>query len=320
MSYLFKTEHYEMVLKAGDMERVLPALIWHLEDLRVGQSYPNFYVARLASKFVKVVLSGAAATSCSPATRGATTAPSSTTTSSTTSTSTTASGSGCVPNRRDAATSSAPTSGATSSDVRDDRHLPRRVRRTTRRSPTPGGVRQPLALLRGEDVPARPARRRGQAEHGARPRDARAVPRQRPRRLRDARARRGSSCATSARSCGSTRTSPGRRRSGTSQQTRDGKLLLRERHGALRPRRRSRDGRSSRASRGRTRAGSAARASTTSAACSTTEGANLRVPGAEDGPALVDEHLEGRENRRLLIWSLLSFEHWCRTFLDGERP
>ncbi|MCI0562157.1 MAG: asparagine synthase (glutamine-hydrolyzing) [Nitrososphaera sp.] len=58
MSYLFKTEHYEMVLKAGDMERVLPQLTWHLEDLRVGQSYPNFYVAQLASKFVKVVLSG----------------------------------------------------------------------------------------------------------------------------------------------------------------------------------------------------------------------------------------------------------------------
>ena len=47
-----------MVLKAGDMERCLPSLVWHLEDLRVGQSYPNYYVARLASKFVKVVLTG----------------------------------------------------------------------------------------------------------------------------------------------------------------------------------------------------------------------------------------------------------------------
>ena len=35
---------------------------------------------------------------------------------------------------------------------------------------------------------------------------------------------------------------------------------------------------------------------------------------------LVNEHLSGRENRRLLIWSLLNFEHWCRLFLDGERP
>jgi asparagine synthase (glutamine-hydrolysing) len=58
MSYLFKTEHYEMVLKAGDMERVLPNLTWHLEEPRIGQSYTNFYVAQLASKFVKVVLSG----------------------------------------------------------------------------------------------------------------------------------------------------------------------------------------------------------------------------------------------------------------------
>ena len=58
MSYLFRTEHYEMVLKAGDMERVLPRLTWHLEEPRVGQSYPNFYVAQLAGKFGKVVLSG----------------------------------------------------------------------------------------------------------------------------------------------------------------------------------------------------------------------------------------------------------------------
>jgi asparagine synthase (glutamine-hydrolysing) len=59
MSYCFKTEHYEMVLKAGDMERALPKLVRHLEEPRVGQSYPNFYAANLASKFVKVVLSGA---------------------------------------------------------------------------------------------------------------------------------------------------------------------------------------------------------------------------------------------------------------------
>lgn len=58
MSYLFKTEHYEMVLKSGDMERVLPKLAWHLEEPRVGQSYPNYYAAQLASKFVKVILAG----------------------------------------------------------------------------------------------------------------------------------------------------------------------------------------------------------------------------------------------------------------------
>ncbi|MFN7624834.1 MAG: asparagine synthetase B family protein, partial [Acidobacteriota bacterium] len=58
MSYLFKTEHYEMVLKSGDMERVMPRLAWHIEEPRLGQCYPNFYAAQLASKFVKVCLSG----------------------------------------------------------------------------------------------------------------------------------------------------------------------------------------------------------------------------------------------------------------------
>lgn len=59
LSYLCQTEHYEMVLKAGDMERSLRDLIWHMEEPRVGQSYPNYYAAKLAGSFVKVVLSGA---------------------------------------------------------------------------------------------------------------------------------------------------------------------------------------------------------------------------------------------------------------------
>ncbi len=59
ISYLYQTEHYEMVLKSGDMKRCLPNLVWSLEDLRLGQSYPNFYASKLASKFVKVCLSGA---------------------------------------------------------------------------------------------------------------------------------------------------------------------------------------------------------------------------------------------------------------------
>jgi asparagine synthase (glutamine-hydrolysing) len=48
-----------MVLKSGDMERCLDTVVQAIEEPRVGQSYPNYYVARLASKFVKVVLSGA---------------------------------------------------------------------------------------------------------------------------------------------------------------------------------------------------------------------------------------------------------------------
>ena len=58
MSYLYKTQHYEMVLKAGDMERSMQKLVWHLDEPRVGQSYPNYYAAHLASKFSTVVLAG----------------------------------------------------------------------------------------------------------------------------------------------------------------------------------------------------------------------------------------------------------------------
>ncbi len=58
ISYLAKTEHYEMVLKAGDMERCMNKYVYHLEEPRVGQSYPNYYASKLASKFGKVVLSG----------------------------------------------------------------------------------------------------------------------------------------------------------------------------------------------------------------------------------------------------------------------
>lgn len=54
----FKTEHYEQVINAGDLRWSLPRVVWHLEDLRVGMSYPNYYISRLASKFVKVCLQG----------------------------------------------------------------------------------------------------------------------------------------------------------------------------------------------------------------------------------------------------------------------
>lgn len=58
MSYKFKTEHYEMVLKSGDMERCMKDFVWHVEDPRIGQTYPNYYAAKLSSQFVKVVLAG----------------------------------------------------------------------------------------------------------------------------------------------------------------------------------------------------------------------------------------------------------------------
>jgi asparagine synthase (glutamine-hydrolysing) len=33
---------------------------------------------------------------------------------------------------------------------------------------------------------------------------------------------------------------------------------------------------------------------------------------------ILTEHVDGRVNHRLLIWSLLSFEWWNRIFMDGE--
>ncbi|MGE4291012.1 MAG: asparagine synthase (glutamine-hydrolyzing) [Desulfovibrio sp.] len=58
LSYVLKTEHYEMVLKAGDMERCMASLVRHIEEPRVGQSYPNFYACKLAGSFCKVALAG----------------------------------------------------------------------------------------------------------------------------------------------------------------------------------------------------------------------------------------------------------------------
>ncbi|NOT37110.1 MAG: asparagine synthase (glutamine-hydrolyzing) [Saprospiraceae bacterium] len=58
MANFFKTEHYEQVINAGDLAWSLPRVVYHLEDLRVGMSYPNYYISRLASKFVKVCLQG----------------------------------------------------------------------------------------------------------------------------------------------------------------------------------------------------------------------------------------------------------------------
>ncbi|MEQ8578082.1 MAG: asparagine synthase (glutamine-hydrolyzing) [Balneola sp.] len=58
MANYFKTQHFEQVMNAGDIKWSLPKLVYHLEDLRVGMSYPNYYISRLASKFVKVCLQG----------------------------------------------------------------------------------------------------------------------------------------------------------------------------------------------------------------------------------------------------------------------
>ena len=58
MANFNNTEHYEQVINGGDLRWSLPRVVWHLEDLKVGMSYPNYYISRLASKFVKVCLQG----------------------------------------------------------------------------------------------------------------------------------------------------------------------------------------------------------------------------------------------------------------------
>ena len=59
LSYLLQTEHYDVVLHAGDMPAAMEQLTWHMDDPRVGMCHQNWYVAKLSSKFVKVCLAGA---------------------------------------------------------------------------------------------------------------------------------------------------------------------------------------------------------------------------------------------------------------------
>jgi asparagine synthase (glutamine-hydrolysing) len=58
ISRAYGTEHYQMVIHAGDLEWALPRVVFYGEDLRVGMSYPHYYLSQLAGKFVKVVLAG----------------------------------------------------------------------------------------------------------------------------------------------------------------------------------------------------------------------------------------------------------------------
>ncbi len=59
LSHLLQTEHYDVVLHAGDMPAAMERISWHMDDPRVGMCHQNWYVAKLASKFVKVCLAGA---------------------------------------------------------------------------------------------------------------------------------------------------------------------------------------------------------------------------------------------------------------------
>jgi asparagine synthase (glutamine-hydrolysing) len=59
LSYLLQTEHYEVVLHAGDMPAAMEKIAWHIDDPRVGMCHQNWYVAKLARGLVKVCLCGA---------------------------------------------------------------------------------------------------------------------------------------------------------------------------------------------------------------------------------------------------------------------
>jgi asparagine synthase (glutamine-hydrolysing) len=52
------THHHELLLDPHDLEMVLPRLVYRIEEPRMSFSYPNYLTAGMASRWVKVVLSG----------------------------------------------------------------------------------------------------------------------------------------------------------------------------------------------------------------------------------------------------------------------
>jgi asparagine synthase (glutamine-hydrolysing) len=52
------THHHELLLDHHDLEMVLPRLVHRIEEPRMSFSYPNYLTAGMASRWVKVVLSG----------------------------------------------------------------------------------------------------------------------------------------------------------------------------------------------------------------------------------------------------------------------
>ena len=315
LSHLCATEHYEMVLKAGDMERCIGDLVWHLEEPRVGQSYPNYYAARLASRFGKVVLSGtggdelfggypwryyravvnddfehyidkyyqllaAADAELDPA--------------------------------RGVSARGGPDGGGL-----DARYLPRRLCLPCRRARPAGGLRQSLALSRSQDLSARPPGGGGQALHGA---------------LAGERGCPSSTTTWSTSPCGCRSTfklgnlgavvrlnenEPGRKTKRYFERTNDGKLLLRKvlgRYVGTEVMEREKQG------------FSAPDASWFRGESIDYVRDRLLSPSARiydwmdygTVAGLIEEHLTGRRNRRLLIWSLLYVEEWSRCFLGVQ--
>ena len=59
ISKKFKTNSHEVIIDSTSMLSSLEKLCYHLEEPRVGQSYPNYYISSLASKNLKVVMTRA---------------------------------------------------------------------------------------------------------------------------------------------------------------------------------------------------------------------------------------------------------------------
>ena len=53
-----KTEQFEQVMNSTDIRYSLDKIVYSLEDLKLGMSYPNYYASNLASKFVSMSPSG----------------------------------------------------------------------------------------------------------------------------------------------------------------------------------------------------------------------------------------------------------------------
>lgn len=59
ISAKFYTKHHEIVLNSKDLEWCIDDMMYYLDEPLLGMSYPNYYISELASKYVKVVFSGA---------------------------------------------------------------------------------------------------------------------------------------------------------------------------------------------------------------------------------------------------------------------
>ena len=59
MARAFGTEHHEILIGPSDFQKTVDELCYHLDEPRVGQSYPNYLVSELVRKFETVTLSGA---------------------------------------------------------------------------------------------------------------------------------------------------------------------------------------------------------------------------------------------------------------------